>query len=69
MGEPTKLVVLGKVIEIMIRGIIVCILFNLLLYFFIKDGLVQKTKEVGNLLLQGLIQLSTKHPKNVCNLC
>ncbi|KAI1725017.1 aminotransferase class-III domain-containing protein [Ditylenchus destructor] len=50
MGEPTKLVVLEKVIEIIQR-----------------DGLVQKTKEVGQHLQDSLHQLASSHSNKVLN--
>lgn len=50
MGEPTKLVVLEKVVEIIKR-----------------DGLVEKTKIVGDYLLKNLEKLASDFPQQISN--
>lgn len=51
MGEPTKLVLLEKVVEVIKR-----------------DGLVQKTKEIGEELRKGLGRLESNYPQKVFNI-
>jgi 4-aminobutyrate aminotransferase / (S)-3-amino-2-methylpropionate transaminase len=50
MGEPTKLVLLEKVVEVIK-----------------KNNLVEKTKNIGKLMLDGLRQLESNYPNLVSN--